>query len=348
MNAQTISKKTLTPLSRVVIALCGLLLAAVLFVPLWQIQMDAPQYPEGLVLKMYPHKLAGDVEIINGLNHYIGMKKLHADDFIEFTVLPYIIGFFALFTFVVAAQRKRIWLTILTSAFILFGIISMIDFWKWEYDYGHNLDPAAAIQVPGMSYQPPLIGFKQLLNFGVYSIPDLGGIFFILVAVLLLIITLREYKLKKKKEMTNVKKLMTAATVFFMMGLASCSTGPQPIKLGSDACTFCKMTISDKNFGAEIMTKKGKAYKFDDTHCLVAFMHENTVEAKDIQETYLVNFVKPHNFIESSKVLLLKSEDLHSPMGGNVAGFDDKNKLDEVADKVKGEIITWEALQNEH
>ena len=348
MNDQPNSKKTLTKRSRIIIAICGFLLVAVLFVPLWQIEMDAPQYPEGLVLKMYPHKLGGNVEIINGLNHYIGMKTLHAENFIEFTILPYIIAFFALFCFVVALQKKRLWLTVLTAAFILFGIVSMVDFYRWLYDYGHNLDPAAAIIVPGQSYQPPLLGFKQLLNFGVYSIPDIGGVFFIIVGLLLLIITITQYNLKKKMKMTNVNKIVAAVAVFLMMGLASCSTGPQPIKLGSDACAFCKMTISDKNFGAEIVTKKGKAYKFDDTHCLIAFMNENTVEPKDIKATYLVNFVEPHNFIETSEVLLLKSEDLHSPMGGNIASFDDKNKLDEVADKVKGEIITWEALQNEH
>ncbi|MEO7316089.1 MAG: hypothetical protein ABIW47_12945 [Ginsengibacter sp.] len=199
MNDQTITKKTLTKTSRILIAVCGLLLAAVLFVPLWQIEMDAPQYPEGLVLKMYPHKLGGNVEIINGLNHYIGMKTLHAENFIEFTVLPYIIGFFALFCFVVALQKKRLWLTILTSAFILFGIVSMVDFYRWLYNYGHDLDPAAAIIVPGQSYQPPLLGFKQLLNFGVYSIPDIGGIFFIIVGLLLLTITITQYKFKKKK-----------------------------------------------------------------------------------------------------------------------------------------------------
>ena len=67
--------------------------------PLWQIQLNAPQYPEGLVLKMYPHKLGGSVDIINGLNHYIGMKTLHTKDFIEFTVLPFIIVFFSLCCF---------------------------------------------------------------------------------------------------------------------------------------------------------------------------------------------------------------------------------------------------------
>ena len=60
----------------------------------------------------------------------------------------------------------------------------MVDFWLWEYDYGHDLDPAAAIKVPGMAYQPPLIGFKQLLNFGAYSIPASGGWIFIGVGVI--------------------------------------------------------------------------------------------------------------------------------------------------------------------
>lgn len=55
--------------------------------------LDAPQYPEGLMLEIWPNKIAGDVDIINGLNHYIGMKTLKTSDFIEFTVLPYIIGF---------------------------------------------------------------------------------------------------------------------------------------------------------------------------------------------------------------------------------------------------------------
>jgi copper chaperone NosL len=166
--------------------LCGAALLVVLFVPLWQIELQAPQYPEGLVLKMYPDKLAGNVDIINGLNHYIGMKTLHADNFIEFTVLPYIISFFALSCFVVGFLNKRKWLMVLLIAFIAFGIISMIDFYRWNYNYGHDLDPNAAIQVPGMSYQPPIIGYKQLLNFGAYSTPDIGGWIFIGVGLLLL------------------------------------------------------------------------------------------------------------------------------------------------------------------
>lgn len=191
-------KNNLPAFSKVLVFICCLLLVIVLFVPLWQIQLDAPQYPEGLVLKMYPHKLAGDVEIINGLNHYIGMKELFTKDFIEFTVLPYIIGFYAFFCLFVSFMKCRGWLLGLFIAFAAFGVIAMIDFYRWEYAYGHNLNPNAAIQVPGMSYQPPLIGFKQLLNFGAYSIPDVGGILFVVVGVLLLIALLIAYKKRKK------------------------------------------------------------------------------------------------------------------------------------------------------
>ena len=188
----------LSALSKILIFISGILLVLVLFVPLWQIELEAPQYPEGLVLKMYPHKIGGNVDIINGLNHYIGMRTLHTKDFIEFTVLPYIVGFFALLCFIVVALKKQKWLTILFTLFVSFGIFSMVDFWRWEYAYGHELNPDAPIQVPGMAYQPPLIGYKQLLNFGAFSIPDIGGFLFILVGLLLLIALLLPWYKKRK------------------------------------------------------------------------------------------------------------------------------------------------------
>ena len=195
-------KNMLTGLVKALIVGCGLALIVVLFVPLWQIELAAPQYPEGLVLKMHPHKLAGNVEIINGLNHYIGMKTLHKEDFVEFTVLPYIIVFFSLFCFLVALVFKSYkWLIALFLSFVVFGIVAMADFWRWEYNYGHDLDPNAAINIPGMSYQPPLIGYKQLLNFGAYSIPDIGGWLFVIVGATLLAAIIIQYKAQK-----NVQK----------------------------------------------------------------------------------------------------------------------------------------------
>src|SRR6187455_1599644 len=87
--------------TRILLIVCGLGLIAVLFTPMWRIDLQAPQYPEGLRMLIYANKLAGNVDIINGLNHYIGMKTLHTKDFIEFTILPFIIGFFAVLCLVV-------------------------------------------------------------------------------------------------------------------------------------------------------------------------------------------------------------------------------------------------------
>jgi|SRR5690348_6597274 copper chaperone NosL len=139
-------------------------------------------------------------------------------------------------------------------------------------------------------------------------------------------------------------KLFRVISAFLMLAFMSCDSGPQPIKLGSDACDFCKMSIADQHFGAEIITQKGKIYKFDDTHCLLGFMKSNTVSNNDIKETWLVNFTKPHNFIPAEKAFLLKSDELHSPMGGNVASFDDENKMKETMKDIKGKVITWNQL----
>ncbi len=189
----------LQKLTRILLAVCGISLIVAIFVPLWSIYLQAPQYPEGLSMFLWPNKITGEYEIINGLNHYIGMKTIHEEDFWEFKVLPYALGFFAALCFLAAALNKRKYLYIVTALFIVFGIAFMVDFWLWEYDYGHNLDPNAAIVVPGMSYQPPLFGFKQLLNFGAYSYPNVGGGIMMGVAVILIILAFIEYRNTKKE-----------------------------------------------------------------------------------------------------------------------------------------------------
>ncbi len=191
--------KPLQKLTRILLAVCGISLIVAIFVPLWSIYLQAPQYPEGLSMFLWPNKITGEYEIINGLNHYIGMKTIHEEDFWEFKVLPYALGFFAALCFLAAALNKRKYLYIVTALFIVFGIAFMVDFWLWEYDYGHNLDPNAAIVVPGMSYQPPLFGFKQLLNFGAYSYPNVGGGIMMGVAVILIILAFIEYRNTKKE-----------------------------------------------------------------------------------------------------------------------------------------------------
>ncbi|MBE7510348.1 MAG: hypothetical protein HS118_09160 [Bacteroidia bacterium] len=165
----------LSGLSRVIIALCSLAIIASYFVPIWRIDLFAPQYPEGLMMNIWFNKLTGDVDIINGLNHYIGMKKISIEMFLEFSYLVYIVAAFIIYGLLIAitGSRKLLFSYLVVSA--LGGVLAIYDFYQWTYDYGHHLSPDAPIQVPGMSYQPPIIGHKQLLNFDAFSMPDVGG-----------------------------------------------------------------------------------------------------------------------------------------------------------------------------
>lgn len=334
-------KNKLSNISRLLLLVAGIGLVMVLFLPIWRIDLDAPQYPEGLSLSIHAHGLKGNVDIINGLNHYIGMKTLHNEDFIEFTVLPYCIVFFAAAFLLVAIIGRRNWLNALFILFVVFGVIAMVDFWRWEYNYGHNLDPNAAIIVPGMAYQPPLIGFKQLLNFGAYSIPDIGGWLFIGAGVLSLICVVLEWKRYKK---LKVKFAPAVAVMICTLLLQSCHSGPEPIVTGRDNCYFCKMTITDVKYGAEVVTQKGKVYKFDDVHCTLAFLKAKMIEEKEIKDIYLVDFASDHSLVKAGQSFLLQSEDIHGPMNGNVIAFKNEDSLKGTAMQLKGASITWDKL----
>lgn len=336
MNA---TAKPFTPISRVLLIITGICLTVSIFVPLWRIDLDAPQYPEGLRLFIFSHKLGGNVDIINGLNHYIGMKTLHEEEFIEFTILPYIIGFFALFSIITAIAGKRKILYVLLSAFILFGIVAMYDFWRWEYDYGHNLDPHAAIIVPGMAYQPPLIGFKQLLNFGAYSIPALGGWLFVASGVLMILCILIERRVFTRSKKTVIASM--AAT--FIVLMTSCGDKkPEAIKLNSDNCDYCKMTISDARFAAELITTKGRVYKFDDIACLQNYKKEN--EKVQYSRTYVSDYCNPALLIEAETAKFVHGEKVNSPMGGNIAAYSNEDSAELYSDKLNGSVVTWNSF----
>jgi copper chaperone NosL len=189
----------MTSSSRIILCIASLILIATLFLPIWKIEMSAPQYPEGLEMKIWLDKMSGDVDVINGLNHYIGMRHIEEDDFVEFKVLPYIVMALIVIGLVLAFIGKRKGLYFFACLLILFGVAALLDYYKWGYEYGHNLDPTAPIQVPGMAYQPPLIGYKQLLNFGAYSIPDWGGWIFATCGILVLFSAGFEWYKNKKK-----------------------------------------------------------------------------------------------------------------------------------------------------
>lgn len=323
-------------LTKIFLVVSAIMLAISIFVPIWRIELDAPQYPEGLTMKIFSYKLAGDVEVINGLNHYIGMATLHTEDFFEFTVLPYLIGLFSLLALLTAIIGNRKLFFGLFTLFLLFGVIAMVDFWRWEYNYGHNLDPTAPIQVPGMAYQPPLIGYKQLLNFGAFSVPDWGGWLFIGSGLLMLIGVVFEMKW--------LQKLRGKTFVFLcaipLLTLTSCGeAGPEPIQINKDLCAFCKMTIVDDRFGAEILTEKGRHYKFDDLQCMIRYDSEN--KSVPVKAFYIHNYASPGQLIDASTAFYIEGENVRSPMRGDMAALSTFDEAQEFGKKLSARVISW-------
>jgi copper chaperone NosL len=190
--------KSLKPISRILVAVASLLMVSAYFVPLWQILMWAPQYPEGLEMDIWINTISGDVKIISALNHYIGMKHIEVEMFPEFQYMIYIVGFLISFGLLAALINKRFMLWSFTLLLVGTGIAALVDFYLWGYDYGHNLDPTAAINIPGMTYQPPLIGTKILLNFTAFSGPDIGGWLFVVAAAMIIGTLVFEIKTNKK------------------------------------------------------------------------------------------------------------------------------------------------------
>ena len=168
-------------LARTLTAAAALLLAVLYVTPLWSVRLVAPQYPEGLGMNIHVNTVKGlkenDLQSINSLNHYIGMKAIEPDAIPELKYMPWIVaGLIATGLGVAVAGRRKLLVTWAVS-FALVGAVGLADFWRWEHDYGTNLDlDDAIIVVPGMTYEPPLIGSKQLLNFRATSLPHIGGI----------------------------------------------------------------------------------------------------------------------------------------------------------------------------
>ncbi len=190
--------KKLRPITRIVLGISALALISAYYVPLWQILMWAPQYPEGLEMKIWINTLSGDVKIISALNHYIGMKIIEVSMFPEFGYMIYIVGFVIGVGLLATVWNRRIGLITFFLLIMAVGVGALVDFWLWGYDYGHNLNPDAAIKIEGMSYQPPLIGTKVLLNFTAFSGPDIGGWVFIGAGILLIGLIVFELKTNNK------------------------------------------------------------------------------------------------------------------------------------------------------
>ncbi|NNE71019.1 MAG: hypothetical protein HKN29_11740 [Rhodothermales bacterium] len=337
----------MTKQSRITLALASLLLVLMYVAPLWNITLEAPQYPEGLGLKIMLTDVQGqkqhDLRNINNLNHYIGMKEIQPDAIPELKVMPWIVAFLMAFGLLAALSGKPALLYAWCVVFFIVAIAGLVDFWLWAYDYGHNLDTEhAAIKVPGMTYQPPIIGSKKLLNFTAHSWPALGGwaAFVSLGAGFLTAFTTW-----RSRKSAGPKGLSIAAAAVLVVGFAGCTPEPQPFVYGEDQDAYCRMTISDARFASQVVTTTGKAYKFDSIECMSSFLAAGTVAAEDVHSVWVSDASYPGALIEAGEAQFVRSDQIRSPMGGGLLAFSTSDAARQHARQVSGEVLAWQEVE---
>lgn len=167
--------------TRIILLLLMLPILLSYWTPLWTIRLKAPQYPNGLQVNIYSYRLAGghggqDINEINELNHYIGMRKLDRSEFTDLDWIPFAFGILVLLTLRQALMGD---LRGLIDLVVLTGYITVFAFARYVlqlYLFGHNLDSSAPVKIA--PFMPVVVGRKQLANFTTYGLPG-GGAFLI-------------------------------------------------------------------------------------------------------------------------------------------------------------------------
>ena len=143
------------------------------------------------------------------------------------------------------------------------------------------------------------------------------------------------------------KTASLAMASFLILFTAGCKPKSEKISFGKDQCSECKMIIMDPKFGGEIVTKKGKVYKFDDTHCVAVFLERRGVELNNIHQTLFVNYNDNNEFVKVRAAEFVVSSQLKSPMGGNAAAFKNAKEAKKKSAEIEGSKVTnWATLYN--
>ncbi|MFT4833964.1 MAG: copper chaperone NosL [Marinoscillum sp.] len=326
--------------------LAGALLLLTLFVvPIWNITLEAPQYPDTIGMNIHINRFAdageNDIKNINIMNHYVGMKDI-PEVIPEFAIFPYVLlGMIALgviLGFVGKRQLYLVWFALM----VILGSLAMYDFYSWEYEYGHELKQTAAIKFSDkdgnpMSYQPPLIGAKTILNFRAISMPRAG-------AYLLLIgMGLSVLAFFRSKTESIEKHKFAILLLPLMIGLFSCQVKAEPIRFGEDACSFCKMTIVDKQHAAQAVTEKGKNYKYDAIECLMNDL--NKWDRPPIQLMLVADYEQPGALVPAQTAHFIITDEISSPMGAFLTAFAKATSRDTAYKKFSGTSLDWNQLR---
>jgi nitrous oxidase accessory protein len=168
-------------------------LCASVLVPYWKLRVVAPQYPKGLVLVIHLNNISGDVQEINTLNHYIGMRRIDDAARMErkFAIPGIIVVAFSLLAALWFRKRWSFWFAIPA---ILFPLIFAVDLYWWLSDSGLNLNPKAPLSSSIEPFIPPLFGRGKIAQFQAFAQFGLGFYLSLAAGVLALIGSLIRFK----------------------------------------------------------------------------------------------------------------------------------------------------------
>ena len=128
--------------------------------------------------------------------------------------------------------------------------------------------------------------------------------------------------------------------------LFACSKDITPLEYGKDQCDHCRMTLTDKKYGAEIITKKGKAVKFDAAECMLNYLKEKKIDENEVEKYLVINLSEPGVLTDAVNATYLISPKLRSPMGEDISSFAEKNTADKYLNEFGGEVYSWDELRN--
>lgn len=329
---------------RILHLLAVLLLIGLFLFPLWRIKLEAPQYPEGIEMYIWINKITGSeantLNSINILNHYIGMKAISPESIPELKYFPIVNIVLLVLGFLVFLLNKKYFRLSWTIILIILAGLAVYDFYLWEYEYGHNLEPGAPIQIPGMVYQPPLLGTKWLLNFKAFSFPHVGGILLALSIVIAIIANWIEFRKNK-----SGKRLAGAAGIALLAIILGCNVKPEPIAYNSDACSVCSMVIADARYGTEIVNQKGKIYKFDSIECLIRFLSSENTDETEFSYILITDYLNPGELSDAQLATYLISKQMPSPMGAYLTAFSEIEQAKQFQQDKGGLLFNWDEVK---
>lgn len=153
-----------------------------------------------------------------------------------------------------------------------------------------------------------------------------------------------KYKIieKKRGAWRVVLTGLIAAVCVYLPGCSS--SGPEAIHFGQDQCDYCRMTIVDKSFASELVTAKGKAYKFDSIECLAAYHLKESIKAADVRGNWVATVDRPGELKPLEEVHLVFSEKIHSPMGVGLSAHLTKESADASIQANAGAAYSWEQV----